>query len=103
MTDLRKLAEAATPGPWHMLGEDYDPFQYQVFTVDHNRLVAHLWPPEKANAAFVAAASPDVILGLLDENERLRAALIGLANFRGLGPGGVQRMRQLARAALEPK
>lgn len=92
MTDLRKLAETATPGPWQTLGPD-SPGQWMVYD-DHWCIATASWydpeydyatrqkPPDPrayidadANAAYIAAASPDVILALLDEVERLRAAL----------------------------
>ena len=53
--DLRKLAEAATNGVWFdqdSVGGMFVDLQLKHYTGD---------------AAFIAAASPDVVLGLLDE------------------------------------
>ena len=61
MTDrnkLRRLAEAATPGPW--------------WTSD--KLKCHPDLELSDDTAYIAAASPDVVLGLLDEIEELADA-----------------------------
>ena len=52
--DLRRLAEAAASGPW--------------WTSD--KLKCHPDLELSDDAAYIAAASPDVVLGLLDEIER---------------------------------
>jgi hypothetical protein len=56
------LAEKATPGSWHAHQTrvwSREPNHYHVAETRGSRLA-------KANAAFIAACSPDVILGLLD-------------------------------------
>lgn len=66
--ELRKLALAATPGPWqaqqrnkqeaiYIVGPDCTPPACHAFYAD--------------NAAYIAAANPDAVLALLDEVERL--------------------------------
>lgn len=76
---LRELAMNATPGPWtcriDLTPEDYGgeypsgvaevPEMLAAETGDGDR-------PNIANAEFVAAANPAVVLELLDEVERLR-------------------------------
>lgn len=73
---LKRLAEQATPGPWrvNMKGHSY----HEVARVNDLEIA----PPNSVDlshwtvdAAYIAAASPDVVLALLDEIERLRAAL----------------------------
>lgn len=84
MTDyrkLRQLAEAATPGPWSQCTAP-DTNNNQA-VCDHNfefiartDLVSiHSFEICEANASFIAAANPTVVLELLDEIERLRDAL----------------------------
>lgn len=100
--DLRALAEAATPGPWGArYFDDGDKAESRRFAVALEmsagdityRLIAGAadacqqeggsedWlnlgfmgngPTSGANAAYIAAASPDVILALLDEIDALR-------------------------------
>lgn len=100
--DLRALAEAATPGPWGArYFDDGDKAEARRFAVALEmsagdityRLIAGAadacqqeggsedWlnlgfmgngPTSGANAAYIAAASPDVILALLDEIDALR-------------------------------
>ncbi len=73
---LKRLAEQATPGPWrvNMKGHSY----HEVARVNDLEIA----PPNSVDlshwtvdAAYIAAASPDVVLALLDEIERLRAAI----------------------------
>ena len=92
--ELRKLAEAATPGPWQ---------QSRFVDSPHYSHMGQLWKesriaeeammlrgpgrigspecnpvasvPDPDTRAYIAAASPDVILALLDERDKLRAAL----------------------------
>ena len=91
--ELRRLAEAATPGPWRAW------FSSTTFTVGTAEQEAHplnthvakgsWWTggdPEcpnearaKSNAAFIAAASPAVVLALLDEHDEAREAVKRLA------------------------
>lgn len=84
--DLRKLAEAATGGPWVPALEDHaDPDSgltlvraahatkgMAIATTFAQRRHGRLARNE-ANAAFIAAANPTAILALLDERDALRA------------------------------
>lgn len=68
---LRALAEKATPGPWELLGANgivsiekagAPPIvAWLGFDDSHRPKAAH-----KANAAYLAALSPEVVLALLD-------------------------------------
>jgi hypothetical protein len=72
MTDLdalEKLAEAATPGPWETEVADFDARSWAIF----HRGGTFVAPDAgcEADAAYIAAMSPDVALALI---ARLRAA-----------------------------
>lgn len=89
-TELRRLAEAATPGPWRKRwygsggyeGREGVTVVTNTGTVncdeiaylgrgDHDEDTAH----RSRNGAFIAAASPDVVLGLLDEIDHADATM----------------------------
>ena len=92
---LRELALEATPGPWHVCDSPEwheDALPDQVICAEEHVAVALLadeWyededgePASADDAAYIAAASPDVLLGLLDrlaaveaERDRLAAAV----------------------------
>ena len=70
MTDrekLRKLAEAATPGPWSTAA-----FQ---LVIDVARRIDVGMCGHRDDAAFIAAANPAVVLGLLDQCDAAEAKL----------------------------
>lgn len=77
---LRRAAEAATPGPWVAMKAgsfDWAGAYWAVGTVaDGYGERATLDEAEhlnaEADATYIAATSPDVVLGLLDEVEALR-------------------------------
>lgn len=75
---LRALAEAATPGPWELRSDRNE--QKNVYSGDKwiavlpHQCVASIEEQRGQDAAFVAAART-AVPELLDENERLRAAL----------------------------
>lgn len=84
---MRKLARAATPGPWR-LGSQNDeavvmtraPLEYYWWSPGHQPYMLErdgLYP--KADAAYIAACDPQTILALLDERDALRAALSKIA------------------------
>ncbi|MBX3533368.1 MAG: ead/Ea22-like family protein [Xanthobacteraceae bacterium] len=75
-TELRELAEAATPGPWAAtLDENYSvvtgPDGAAIALPDYETGICL----EEADAAFIAAANPKTVLALLAERDRLREAL----------------------------
>lgn len=83
--DLRALAEAATPGPWLRTAEGTAVMT--GYRDERGTMIPSNWKrgghpvliSRKASfddAAYIAAAHPAAIIGLLDENDRLRAALI---------------------------
>ncbi|EMN8778378.1 ead/Ea22-like family protein [Pseudomonas aeruginosa] len=75
MTDhaeLRRLAEAATPGPWEYQAP------LKVLAADRTWIVlialSHAnCREDKANSRFIAANNPKTVLALLDEIDRLKA------------------------------
>jgi hypothetical protein len=103
MTDtdkLRALASAATPGPWHRGhqpdGRDAVEYFTEIYSYgtpgrvwlacvpvegkdinDEAKFTAITGngPTSEANASFIAAASPSVVLGLLDRIEELEGRL----------------------------
>lgn len=83
--ELRRLAKAATPGPWTLyVPEDYQgPEELPGYGVECAEGRAIVWgalEPETGcqfdrDAEFIAAANPKTILALLDEIGRLRSRL----------------------------
>lgn len=70
--ELKRLAEAATPGPWSYDGSYICPARVEDETtyVETWRAVADSHQTE--NVRFIAAANPAVILDLINEVEALR-------------------------------
>ena len=80
VAELRRLAEAATPGPWYLDGPWWygdDDSAYCISTAeDAGRIAVTIAPPRyifggerevrDANARFIAAANPATVLALLD-------------------------------------
>ena len=72
---LRRLAEAATPGPWVAGGASGHGSAYFGAVYDPDDLESPgpaLGEAGEADAAFIGATGPDVVLGLLDEIAALR-------------------------------
>lgn len=75
MTDhaeLRRLAEAATPGPWEYQAP------LKILAADRTSIVlialSHAsYREDEANSRLIAAANPKAILALLDEIDGLKA------------------------------
>lgn len=92
-TDLRRLAMAATPGPYNVYAETVttkddaiaecayqvhhtDPFVGKVYMLNASGkcpAVTGCGPTSEANARFFAAADPQTVIGLLDRMEALAA------------------------------
>lgn len=83
---LREKAEKATPGPWMLdgMGEDEPQLNYWahrfIGTANPNEsgyheVIATSEDGHGRNAEYIAAVSPDVVLGLLDEVDHLRSVL----------------------------
>jgi len=84
---LKKLAEAATPGPWCWdKGEDPRPHTYGIATdADPECMVVNqdFGIELKEDAYFIAAASPATILALLEEISRIETeSAYVMAGFR---------------------
>lgn len=85
-TELQKLAEAATPGPWMwdsdpIKGDPLDRVRFQV--VARGRTITQCYyssgdPMAQKEASYIAAANPAAILKLLAINAELVEALKGL-------------------------
>ena len=71
--ELRALCKAATPGPWGTHPDD--PWEVQgnlaAYHGDDCEPVCTIRTDDAADATYIAAVSPDVVLGLLDEIARL--------------------------------
>lgn len=65
--ELRRLAEAATPGPWYV---EKRPHTYWEMRTKYGSLIFR--DANECDAAYIAAVNPKTVLGLLDEIERLR-------------------------------
>lgn len=72
-SELKRLAEAATPGPWAYDGSYVCPARTEDGTtyVELWRSIADCHQPE--NTKFIAAANPAAVLALIAEVEGLRA------------------------------
>lgn len=71
-SELRGLAEAATPGPWTVEEGDYSLcYVAGNHKGDLHDAVAEMVIPD--DAAYIAAANPQAILGLLDRIAELEA------------------------------
>ena len=84
LTNLKKLAEAATPGPWIEGGRGQDnldkdglPIEYDaVYPVDEeqeNDIIAR--EVQHDDCKFIAAANPQTILAMIEVMEQMGEAL----------------------------
>ena len=115
---LRALCEAATPGPWRYDGEirqltdggqgyplDFYPDSKDVVCDGDDGTGGVL---RNENGEYIAAVSPAVVTALLDENARLREALLEAcikgSYFASVARDGVAvvRFAELAGLAGEP-
>jgi hypothetical protein len=85
MTDyaeLKRLAQAATRGEWeardswvcprgYVWASGYPPVPSPIASLDDGEYIGN--PNAERDAAFIAAACPDVVLAMIAEIERLRA------------------------------
>ncbi|MDH0070054.1 ead/Ea22-like family protein [Pseudomonas aeruginosa] len=112
MTDhaeLRRLAKAATPGPWTLyVPEDYQgPDELPGYGVECAEGRAIVWgalEPETGcqfdrDAEFIAAANPNTILALLDEIGGLNDELSACTEH----PGGCGYWREAAKRRAEER
>lgn len=75
--ELRRLAEAATPGPWESVKRsEYDGSDYFLIQTQEERngweIAEIRMDVPHENAAFIAAANPSTILSIIDELEACR-------------------------------
>lgn len=79
--DLRALAEAATPGPWHNVAHRWPERGVPVLTHDATDVAVAMTrtsiEQRNADAAYIAAASPDRILALLTVVDAARELVYG--------------------------
>lgn len=85
-TELRKLAEAATPGPWSVSDHEVRTSAFvrapkfghvcNAPVSVHNFGDGNSQDPARKNIAFIAAANPETVLALLAERDRLRELLV---------------------------
>ena len=85
VAELRRLAEAATPGPWSLT--DGDPaMSGQHWTIRRQGVpgirISGFTYGFNGDAAFIAAANPAAVLALLDERDALRAELAHMTEAR---------------------
>lgn len=92
---LKELAEKATPGPWSY--EPDDDGSSMGWIVSSSEMLVKITgdsAQQGDNAAYIAAASPDVILALLSERSRLMEATLYIEkNTAKLGDDGKWRER----------
>ena len=83
VAELRRLAEAATPGPWWHEWVDGDDW-WAVYGQPTGDMVCPevctMWGADES--AYIAAANPAAVLGLLDEADALRAELAHMTEAR---------------------
>ena len=87
-SELKRLAEAATPGPWSMCGEADGSEGFEIIQDIWNErgthtgkdVVVYEWSDEsdplgvinRKDAEFIAAANPAAVLALIAENDALK-------------------------------
>jgi hypothetical protein len=94
ITKLRSLALAATPGPWcNTFDGRHTDYMVCVDLPDDNTIIVDTTSAFNAaeNAAFIAAASPDVVLSLLDQ---LAAAQGEVAMWKGAAVRSTDALRE---------
>lgn len=90
-SELKKLAEAATPGPWSMCGEADGSEGFEIIQDIWNErgthtgkdVVVYEWSDEsdplgvinRKDAEFIAAANPAAVLALIAENQAMAGLL----------------------------
>ena len=90
-TELRELAEKATPGPWNNDGpywhdrRDGEVDCTGCVTTDPERKIVATPAPANANGnadcAFIAAADPSTVIALLDRLAAAEAIIRGFAEY----------------------
>ena len=90
--ELRRLTQAATPGPWTNHGRQPNVAGLPHSAVAAKTLLARVYSEaygdveqETANAAFIAAANPAAVSELLDRLEAAEAEALEEARLNGMG------------------
>lgn len=88
LEDLKAKAKAATPGPWRAGGTgavicdtELDSVHFPVIADLHHNDRDHV----EQNQAYIAAASPDVVLKLIERIEMLEARKCSHGDYRMYG------------------
>ena len=104
VAELRRLAEAATPGPWWHEWADGDDW-WAVYGQPTGDMVCPevctMWGADES--AYIAAANPAAVLGLLDEADALRAELAHTTEVRRTLAAGVERLIALVAHMTEAR
>lgn len=76
LSELKRLAEAATPGPWTYEGEGYNDHggRTHVITSPCEEVLTESGGISSENAEYIAAANPAAIIATANEITRLHAA-----------------------------
>lgn len=107
--ELKRLAEAATPGPWKSQLSSVKKGSRNIASNIHAGESLPIGEDVKrgqTNAAYIAAANPAVILELIAERDALREILEGVLKFdRGTSGRIIIEgwQEEVIRAALEKK
>lgn len=108
-SDLRALAAVATPGPWFPeRSQDYPgaPDVDWILLISRWQGSSMLntvgFGDDEDTARYVAAVSPDVVVGLLDEIDRLRARLEKRTGGAAGRQGEIPQTRETAPRASAP-
>lgn len=101
---LRKLAQAASPGPWEYQEDDDGYWVYWVRTSEKVSLLCcegyDQWTPPDYDAKFIAAANPAAILSLIERAEKAEAKLAQVNEWRAAALASNQQMQELITAKL---
>lgn len=92
INELRRLAQAATPGPWINHGRQPNVAGLPHSAVAAKTLLARVYSEaygdveqETANASFIAAANPAAVSELLDRLEAAKSDALEQARLNGMG------------------
>lgn len=68
-SEMKRLAEGASPGPWKACGTIYEHMNCEIRTGSkgEGQPIGQIWdgPNAFADGQFIAAASPEIVLGLI--------------------------------------
>lgn len=109
---LRKIAEAATPGPWTEFHENGTPGEYEAFNCPPatGAMLVNYAPMEQRakDSRYIATFDPPTVLALITELETYRSRLDamrrqrdGYRNQLRKTEQQIQRVREIAKADLK--